>query len=83
MTVNNNPGFSAGAATIEAALAISIIVTVAVAALFQPLRDRARRLANLLVYGKRATPYDLLSEFSERVGDAYADDDVLPRNIVR
>ena len=49
---------------------LSIIVTVAVAALFQPLRDRARRLANLLVYGKRATPYDLLSEFSERVGSA-------------
>ena len=47
---------------------LSIVVTVFVAALFQPLRDRAKKLANLLVYGKRATPYDLLSEFSDRVG---------------
>lgn len=49
---------------------LSIVVTVIVAALFQPLRDRARKLATLLVYGKRATPYDLLSEFTERVGSA-------------
>ncbi|HJR46032.1 MAG TPA: GAF domain-containing sensor histidine kinase [Actinomycetota bacterium] len=48
--------------------ALSIVVMVAVAALFQPLRDRAKRLANRLVYGTRATPYELLSEFSARVG---------------
>jgi signal transduction histidine kinase len=33
------------------------------------------------VYGKRATPYEVLSEFSERVGGAYADEDVLPRMV--
>ena len=37
------------------------------------------RFANRLVYGRRATPYEVLSEFSERVGDTYADEDVLPR----
>ena len=46
-----------------------------------PIRNRARRFANRLVYGKRATPYEVLSEFSERVGGAYADDDVLPRMV--
>jgi signal transduction histidine kinase len=31
------------------------------------------------VYGKRATPYEVLAEFSDRVGEAYASDDVLSR----
>jgi signal transduction histidine kinase len=31
------------------------------------------------VYGQRATPYEVLSEFSSRLGEAYATDDVLPR----
>jgi signal transduction histidine kinase len=43
------------------------------------LRPRAARLANRFVYGKRATPYEVLSEFSERVGETYSTDDVLPR----
>ena len=46
---------------------------------FQPARARLTRFANRVVYGKRATPYEVLSEFSERVGGAYADEDVLPR----
>ena len=46
---------------------------------FQPVRARMQRFANHLVYGKRATPYEVLSEFSERVGDAYATDDLMPR----
>lgn len=54
----------------EVSLGVSIAVSVIVAALFQPLRDRARRFANRLVYGKRATPYEVLSEFSSRVGAA-------------
>jgi signal transduction histidine kinase len=40
---------------------------------------RAGRLADRIVYGRRATPYEVLSEFSERVGETYAADDVLPR----
>jgi signal transduction histidine kinase len=46
---------------------------------FNPVRRRARQLADRLVYGKRATPFEVLSEFSERVGDTYSIDDVLPR----
>ena len=54
------------------------LATVAVALAFQPLRRRANRLANRLVYGKRATPYELLSGFSQRVGGEYAIEDALP-----
>jgi signal transduction histidine kinase len=60
-------------------VALSILATAIVAVAFQPLRVRARRLANRLVYGKRATPYEVLSEFSDRVGGSFATDDVLPR----
>ncbi|MDP9301305.1 MAG: sensor histidine kinase, partial [Actinomycetota bacterium] len=42
-------------------------------------RERARRLANRLVYGKRATPYEVLADFAERVGEAYSAEDILPR----
>ena len=39
----------------------------------------ARRVADRVVYGRRATPYEVLSEFSHRVGGSYASEDVLPR----
>ena len=59
------------------------IVTFAAAAIvavaFQPLRTRANRLANRLVYGKRATPFEVLAEFSERVAGPQADEMVLDR----
>jgi signal transduction histidine kinase len=58
---------------------LTILATAIVAVAFQPLRSRARRFANRLVYGKRATPYEVLSEFSDRVGGSFATDDVLPR----
>jgi len=50
-----------------------------VALAFQPVRTRARRLADRLVYGKRATPYEVLSEFADRVSGTYSTEDVLPR----
>jgi signal transduction histidine kinase len=46
---------------------------------FRPVMRVARRLADRVVYGRRATPYELLTEFSERVGTSYATEDVLPR----
>ena len=58
------PGFVAG---IVVALAIAV------------LRAPARRLANRVVYGGRATPYEVLSEFTGRVGETYSTEDVLPR----
>jgi signal transduction histidine kinase len=58
---------------------LSIAATAIVALAFQPLRERARRLADRLVYGERATPYEVLSEFSERMAGSYSTEDVLPR----
>jgi signal transduction histidine kinase len=58
---------------------LSAAAAAAVALAFQPVRRRAQRLADRLVYGKRATPYEVLSEFSERLGNAYAYDDLLPK----
>ena len=60
-------------------LALSIVATGIVAVGFQPLRERLQKIANRLVYGERATPYEVLSQFSERVAESYASDDVLPR----
>jgi signal transduction histidine kinase len=60
-------------------LGLSILATAIVAVGFQPVRERVQRVANRLVYGKRATPYEVLSHFSERVAESYASDEVLPR----
>jgi signal transduction histidine kinase len=57
----------------------SFVAAAVLAIVFQPARDRARRLADRIVYGERATPYEVLAAFSARVGDAYGADDVLPR----
>ena len=39
----------------------------------------ARRLADRLVYGERATPYEVLAQFGDQLAETYAADDVLPR----
>jgi signal transduction histidine kinase len=46
---------------------------------FQPIRRRLEHFANRLVYGRRATPYEVLSDFAGRVGETYSVEDVLPR----
>ena len=60
-------------------LGLSILATAIVAIGFQPVRERVQKVANRLVYGNRATPYEVLSEFSGRVAETYAADEVLPR----
>ncbi|MBJ7593741.1 MAG: sensor histidine kinase [Candidatus Dormibacteraeota bacterium] len=60
-------------------LGLSIVATAIVAVGFQPVRERVQRVANRLVYGRRATPYEVLSQFSERVAESYATHDVMPR----
>ena len=60
-------------------LVLSIIATAAVAVAFQPVRERLQRVANMMIYGRRASPYEILSQFSERVGETYAAEDALPR----
>jgi signal transduction histidine kinase len=60
-------------------LGLSILATAIVAVAFQPVRERVQHFANRLVYGKRATPYEVLAEFSGKVAETYATEDVLPR----
>jgi signal transduction histidine kinase len=58
---------------------IALLAAAVVAIAFDPLRRAARRVADRLVYGERATPYEVLTAFGARVGDAYASEDVAPR----
>lgn len=46
-----------------------LIATAAVAVSAEPLRRRAQRLADRLVYGHRATPYEALAQLSTRIDD--------------
>ena len=59
--------------------ALTFTAAALAAVLLQPIRVRAGQLADRLVYGSRATPYEVLSEFSERVAGTYSTQDVLPR----
>jgi len=56
---------------------LSLAATAVVAVAFQPVRLRAQRLANRLVYGERATPYEVLSEFSHRMAAVPSTGEVL------
>jgi signal transduction histidine kinase len=58
-----------------AALAAAVVVAVA----FQPVRQWAGRLASRVVYGRRATPYQVLSAFARRIGGTYSSQEVLPQ----
>lgn len=55
------------------------IVALLLGLAFRPVTRFARRVADRVVYGRRATPYEVLTEFSERVGESYATEDVLGR----
>ena len=63
----------------QASPLLSAAAAAVVALAFQPARRRAQRFADRLVYGKRATPYEVLSEFSDRLGNTYANEELLPR----
>ena len=60
-------------------LGLSIVATAVVAVAFQPVRERVQHLANRLVYGRRATPYEVLADFAGRMAGSYAAEDLLPR----
>jgi signal transduction histidine kinase len=60
-------------------LALSILATALVAIAFEPVREQVQRVANRLVYGQRATPYEVMADFGERMADAVSIADVLPR----
>src|SRR5207245_6320485 len=54
---------------------------VAIALLFQPARRQAQRVANRLVYGERATPYQVLSDFAENMAGTLGLDEMLDRMV--
>jgi len=59
-------------------LVLSILATAVVAVAFQPVRERLQYLANQLVYGRRATPYEAMTELSHRIAGELPADEVLP-----
>ena len=58
---------------------ISVVAGIAFGLLFLPLLRLARKIAARLTFGSRATPYEVLTAFGQRVGETYSTDDVLPR----
>jgi signal transduction histidine kinase len=58
---------------------LTVLAAALIALAFNPVRNRAKRFANRAVYGKRATPYEVLSEFADRMAGTYSVEDVLPR----
>jgi signal transduction histidine kinase len=58
---------------------VSVAVGVVVGLLFVPVLRVSRRIADRIVYGGRATPYEVLTDFSHRMAETYATEDVLPR----
>jgi signal transduction histidine kinase len=71
LTSPDSPGRDSPLALLLAGVAIGVLVL--------PLRGFATRVANRVVYGKRATPYEVLTRFAGRVGETYSTEDVLPR----
>jgi signal transduction histidine kinase len=61
-----------------AGLPLALAVTIAVAIAFQPARERLQRLANQIVYGHRAPPYEVLADFTERVAHTLQAAEVAP-----
>jgi signal transduction histidine kinase len=59
--------------------ALSFVAAALVAVGIQPVLARGRRFADRVVYGSRATPYEVLADFGKQLGGTYAADDVLPR----
>ncbi|HVF08936.1 MAG TPA: sensor histidine kinase [Actinomycetota bacterium] len=58
---------------------LSALAAAVVAIVFQPARTRARRFADRVVYGKRATPYEVMAAFGDQLAGTYASADVLAR----
>ena len=57
----------------------ALVMGIGIGALAWPLLRLSRRIADRIAYGERATPYEVLTQFSDRMAESYATDDVLPR----
>ena len=58
---------------------LSALAAAVVAIVFQPVRNRARRFADRVVYGKRASPYEVMARFGDQLAGTYSAADVLAR----
>ena len=58
-------------------LALSIVAVAVVAVAFEPFRVRVQRRVNLLVYGERATPYEVLAQATRRLADTTSAEEAL------
>ena len=63
----------------EPNVALQVTATAIVAVAFQPVRYRVQRVANRLVFGKRATPYEVMTDFANNIAGALSLDDALPQ----
>ncbi len=61
----------------------SIAATALVALVFEPVRDRVQRWVNRLVYGRRATPYEVLSDLTGRLAATEREEGLLDRMAAR
>ncbi|MEM7274457.1 MAG: histidine kinase [Actinomycetota bacterium] len=59
---------------------LPLVATATVALLAQPLRSRAEQVANRIVFGRRASPYEVLSDFTQRMA---ATDEQLLADVAR
>jgi signal transduction histidine kinase len=60
---------------------LTILAAAAIALLFQPLRKRAQAVANRIVYGERASPYQVLSEFADSMANTLPLEEQLDRMV--
>lgn len=60
-------------------LLLPIGATALVAVAFEPVRHRAQRWANRLVYGSRATPFEVLGDITERMSGAERGEGIVGR----
>jgi signal transduction histidine kinase len=58
---------------------LTAVAAVALAVLFQPLRHRAQLAANRIVFGQRATPYQVLADFAQDMAGQLDADAALDR----
>lgn len=62
---------------------LSVAAIALVAVVFEPVRHRLQRWVNRLVYGQRATPYEVLSDLTGRWADTETEEGLLDRMAIR
>jgi signal transduction histidine kinase len=70
------PGLTLGS---QIPVEVAVVITIAAAMAFQPLRRSLERLADRMVFGERVNRYELLTRFGARLEQAVELGDLLPR----